>query len=210
MPGGTNVWEFNAQKNTIFCKACIYDVDYCASNVKYRLKSHYESGGHLHKVELRKKQQLLATSMEGENAFEKDLVKTLVLSGKPISMVECEHFKGFIERWTGKKVPSRTSLTRNYMEGNIIEKFKNCKFALTIDEARDVCGTSVAGVLVNNLDNNEKPALIEVIELDVTNHRTIIQLVTKVLNLLCPDGDYAQFKMFVTDDASYMLKRVQF
>ena len=213
LPGGRNVWEFNAQKNTIFCKACIYDVDYSASNVKYRLKSHYESGGHLHKVELRKKQQLLATSMEGENAFGKDLVKTLVSSGKPISMVECEHFKGFIERWTGKQVPSRTSLTRNYMEavfnstyGNVIEKFKNCKFALTIDEARDVCGRSVAGVLVNNLDNNEKPALIEVIELDVTNHRTIIQLVTKVLHLLCPDGDYARFKMFVTDGASYMLK----
>ena len=93
--------------------------------------------------------------------------------------------KLFIERWTGKKIPSRTSLTRNYMEavfnatyGNIIEKFKNCKFALTIDEARDVCGKSVAGVLFNKLDNNEKPALIEVIELDATNHRTIIQLVT--------------------------------
>ena len=54
LPGGTNVWEFNAQKTTIFCKACIYDVDYSASNVKYQLKSHYESGGHLHKVELRK------------------------------------------------------------------------------------------------------------------------------------------------------------
>ena len=111
LPEGTNVWEFNAQKNTIFCKACIYDVDDSAS-----------------------------------------------------------------------------------------------KFALTIDEVRNVCGRSVAGVLVNNLDNNEKPALIEVIELDATNHRTIIQLVTKVLHLLCPDGDYARFKMFVTDGASYMLK----
>ncbi|CAL8076763.1 unnamed protein product [Orchesella dallaii] len=124
----------------------------------------------------------------------------------------------FLEKYTKKVIPSRSTLRRNINEvydeviENIRSEVRDRPIWLSIDETTDATSRYVANVLVGALskDGPSKPHLLMSRELQVTNNSTITQLVLDALVLLWPgqrnEEISRKFVVFLTDAAAYMLR----
>ena len=88
----------------------------------------------------------------------------------------------------------------------MVEKCKGNDYFMMVDEATDVCGRSVCGVLIGAFDGLVKREIFDLAELAETNHRTISQLVISINARLNGPGDFQKLKLLVTDGAAYMVK----
>ena len=217
LPGGENVWQHNNSNHQVFCKACSVGFSYQAANLKYRIDSHYKTGKHEKQALQRNRQQTLVSNAATENEFEKELTRTFVMENILLAKVEGKFLKPFLEKYTGKVLPTQSTLRKTYLPkmysefcDDMVEKFKGKDYFMMVDEATDVCGRSVCGALIGTFDGVIKPELFDLAELAETNHRTISQLVISVNARLNGPGDFLKLKLLITDGAAYMVKAGKF
>ena len=217
LPGKTSVWHYEPTTNKIQCKKCdnyYVDVDFRA---KTKIEKHCTSEKHKRSLELARKRQTVIQSGQAlsKNEFWAELTTMLVRSNIPISSVEGEDSKQFMEKWTKKVLPSESTLRKNYLEGEYLDQMKKIKNAaenkdiyIIVDETTDVRGKAVAAVLIGILGDDElsKPQLFNVVELERTNATTITQIVNTTFMEINGCEKYEKLRLFMTDAASYMIK----
>ena len=148
LSGGKDVLTF---QNT-FYSICLIDIDYGANNIKFMVDANIQSAKRSN-IATKCSRKLMTKVIDG-NSFESELIRAFLTSGIPLSKVEYTHIKVFITKCTGINVPSRvhcrkTTLTFfSYSRKNQ----RKTKISLIFDEARDCCGRSLVGILVQKLD----------------------------------------------------------
>ena len=105
--GGENVWQYNKSNDQVFCKACSVGFSYRAANLKYRIDSHIKTEKHEKQALQRNRQQTLVSNAATENEFEKELTRTFVMKNITLANVEGKFLKLFLEKYTGKLLPSQ-------------------------------------------------------------------------------------------------------
>ena len=86
----------------------------------------------------------------------------------PLAKVEGKFLKPFLEKYTGKVLPSQSTLRKTYLPkmyseffDDMVEKFKGKDYFMMVDEATDVCGRSVCGALMGTFDGVVEPELFD-------------------------------------------------
>lgn len=164
------------------------------------------------------KQQLLSTCSTGlpqQSEFAKDVLLAFLKEGIPLNKLEKGPLRDVLEKYSGLKVPSVTSLRRmvpQLHEENlsaIRKEIGQSKIWLSIDEATDPLGRNIANVVIGKLDGNEPSngRLIHVTQLDKTNSSTIVQTVQEALRILWQGAANTSDRLLllVTDSVAYML-----
>ena len=94
--------------------ACKSGIPYQASNLKFRIEKHITYGKHAKKASQRVRQMTLVFTAQ-ENEFLRELAKALVMENISLSKVEGKFLKLFIGIFTGKVLPSQSTLRKMYM-----------------------------------------------------------------------------------------------
>lgn len=220
--GGPKVWDTDRSSKIILCKFCGVSFP---TDRKFLAKQHLNTEKHARHVRLSekgegKKQMCLfgqtSTALSGTiNEFNRDLAKAFAAANIPMEKVSNPILYQFLEKYTKRVIPVPSTL-RRHIEIESVNVFKNIKslickqnIYLTVDETKDVCGRAVCVILVGILDGktNSKPFLLDVIDIQKTNNKTVTQFIVNALAKLY-DGEiaYDRLRLFVTDGASYMLK----
>ncbi len=80
---------------------------------------------------------------------------------------------------------------------------------MIVDETQDALGDAMTVILAGVLDGewNEKPFLLDIVDMESANNKTIQQAVIACLtSTLGSDFDFGLFRLFLTDGAAYCLK----
>jgi hypothetical protein len=115
--GGTKIWTYVPKTKYLLCKLCNFSAK---ANRKSVLEQHGQCARHKKNVELHNKgdkatQMLLNVIPSNNNSdsiFNTDLVRALVSANIPLAKINNEEFKNFLEKYTKKTMPSRTTMTR--------------------------------------------------------------------------------------------------
>ncbi|RWS03070.1 uncharacterized protein B4U79_05500, partial [Dinothrombium tinctorium] len=138
----------------VSCAICTKDIHVDNIHGKERLKEHIKSKGHHQMKAGKSKQQFFQETLKKMQSnsiefdeFNLDLCRAFLQSKIPLSKINEEPLKGFLEKWTKKKVFDRTTLQGRYVNKNfmetkekIIEKTGNHPLAFILDETQDECG----------------------------------------------------------------------
>ena len=188
--GGSKVWRFVPENKHLICKLCSFSGLF---NRKSVMEKHVQSARHQHNLRLyndgnKSTQQLLnvsRTSNRGDKEFNMDLAKAIVSANIAFHKLENEEFKDFLEKYTKKKIPSPTCLTKvmecegKAMLQKVKEKLNGQFLYIAIDETTDsnrrpMC-VVLAGSLSGNDDTPSRPYMIDFVNLGTTNNVTVQQ-----------------------------------
>ena len=124
-------------------------------------------------------------------------------------------FSSFLEVYTGTKLPDESTLRKNYLGEessaalqSITTKLKDKCFYVQIDECTDSCGRFIIAILIGSLEEGSVtvPYLVEIVECQVTNHSTIIQVIMDIQYRVFGSVHHEKFTLLLSDGASYMMK----
>ena len=156
-----------------------------------------------------------ASSNSDVDSFNSELTKALVSANIPLSKIEHECFKMFLEKHTKHKMPTRKTLS-NMMEneskevlGMVKTKLAGKSIFISLDETTDSMGRPMCAVLAGPLDGEflGRPFLIDLIDLGSTNNQTVQQCVnTALFKLLGDELNYDKVRLFLMDGAAYCIK----
>lgn len=159
--------------------------------------------------------QPLPSGSERNNQFHFDMCKAFAAANIPWNVIENPTLKSFLEKYCHEKIPSESTLRKNYLEkvyDSTLDKIRSeigdsCIW-VSVDETTDSLGRSIANLIVGKLDE-EKPQnshLIYSREMEKTNANSVAYFVNSGLKLLYPNGVKDEKVLILyTDAAAYML-----
>lgn len=187
---------------------CIY-CDFTTKSTKIsNIKQHLKNKTHLVKVEKNKKskvsKQTFLTDYQRPqqiNEFNMDLCTTFLEANIPLKKVSHPSVIKFVEKYTGKAMPSESSLRQKYVPilyndklEVLREKAENNYIWASVDETTDAEGRFVANFIFGILDDADdsrergKCYLLNMAVLEKTNASTIGAFFFDSLSLLWPNG----------------------
>lgn len=203
----------------LFCKICEIKV---ASEKKFTVVQHISRDKHvsgLRRRELKSDQQVSTMQCINENQlspFSYDLTNAFLSANIPLNKLENPILKGFLEKYTNKSIPDRSSIRKNYVSkcynntmNKIIQYVGDKKIWVFLDETTDAEGRFVANFIVGTLEVGcpGKTFLLNCEVLEKANHSTVAKMFNNSLSLLWPGGiQYDNVLLFVSDAAPYMVK----
>uniref|UniRef100_A0A0K2UV21 Putative LOC100899379 [Metaseiulus occidentalis] n=1 Tax=Lepeophtheirus salmonis TaxID=72036 RepID=A0A0K2UV21_LEPSM len=114
--GGDQVWDFHEDTKILNCRLCYSQHN--GSDLSKILR-HVRSGRHTKSLDLLNK-HLTNESLKTSD-FISDMTKMLVSCNIPFSVVEHPKFISFMEKYTGKSVPSRYVVSKSMeVESSVI------------------------------------------------------------------------------------------
>jgi hypothetical protein len=146
------------------------------------------------------------------NEYQRDLTDAFLKSDIPLFKVSEKAMKSFLEKYTGRKTPSHTSLHNCvdtlYEETltKIRDQLKDNHFYFILDETTDVCGRYVLNILVGVLNGEKvKSMLLSVRYLSKCDANSIGQEIVESCRLIWPQRtQYDKVLLIVTDQAANM------
>ena len=113
-----------------------------------------------------------------QNQFYSKITKVFIQADIPLSKLDETSLRSFLEDNTGKSLPHRTTLHRNYIEpiylktiSKIIETIGKSDVYFIADETTDVSNRYVLNILVGPLNGGPvKPMLLSTSFLEKTNY----------------------------------------
>ncbi|KAJ3648885.1 hypothetical protein Zmor_020654 [Zophobas morio] len=115
----------------------------------------------------------------------------------PWNKVSCPEFKNFMHKYTGRHLPSESTLRKNYLPKNydmVIKEIRNSignnNIWISVDETTDRLGRYIAHLVIGKLSSEEagRPFLLALKQLDKTNSNTISRFIKESLALSWPKG----------------------
>lgn len=106
---------FSSDGSILFCKMC--EVQVCADR-RYIVTQHLKTDKHSRAVNKKNNtksqvQQLVTNTKKSIFSF--DLCKALMSSNIPLHKISNKHFRSFLEKYTGKEIPTVTTLRKTYV-----------------------------------------------------------------------------------------------
>ena len=211
---------FSTDDDILLCRICEKSVN---SEKRYFVTQHCDSIAHkrnvakTHGTKSTKtaSQTLSECLVDKDSDFTQDLCNALIASDIPLHKIENHSFRAFLEKYTKKSIPSRTSL-RKYVDRiyqqtltKIRETVSDKNIWISIDETTDSMGRYVANTIIGTLEPGGKSNifLLNSEWLEKTNASTISQAITNALCILWPEGiQHDRVILLVTDAAAYMRK----
>lgn len=134
----------------------------------------------------------------------------------PLNKLANPQFKSFLAKYTGQNIPVESTLRIGYIDDCYTEKMNEIKklingkkIWISMDETTDIEGRYIVNTIIGILshDGPGEIFLINVEELDKTNHSTICKAFDRSLFLIWPEGlHYNDVLLFLTDAAPYTKK----
>ncbi|KAF2884325.1 hypothetical protein ILUMI_21844 [Ignelater luminosus] len=134
------------------------------------------------------------TAMFALSIYFQDMCSAFIRADIPLSKLNCDVFRQFLEKYTGKKTPN--------------EKLKGKYFYIVVDETTDSRGCYIANLLIGELNPNSstKPFLVALQELEKTNHTTVARFINDNLKRLFGEYHFEDKLLLMTSDAApYMI-----
>jgi len=209
---------FSYDGNILFCKMCEIKVN---SEKRFTVTQHLKTKKHVRAVYRKylnesKTQQSIQSNIQEVPIFDKHLCKSLLLANIPLEKLENKHFRSFLEKYTGKNIPSVSLLRKTYVNdcyedtmNEIRNQVMGKKIWVSVDGSTDGTGRYIANIVIGILqvDGPGKIFLLESDVLEKVNHSTISKLFDKALFSLWPKGiQHDDVLLFITDAAPYMIK----
>ncbi len=144
-----------------------------------------------------------------------ELCQALLSAGIPLSKMNNQHLGNFLEKYTGKTMPTEKTLRTKFVPlcydevmSSVKEKLKEGSLWATVDCARDPVGREVTNVVVGKLDcdNFHKPFLVKVSFLTTADSASMCRVINDTFRMLDHNFDNNRFRIFVSDAAPYMRK----
>lgn len=168
------------------------------------------------------KQSLLTQTLNNasnKNEFHSELCRAIVAANIPFNALENTHFKGFLEKYCHRNIPSESTIRKNYVDSTyqgalcrIRSDIGDSHIWLSVDETTDSMGRYIAHLIVGKL-NSDTPSKAHLIcsrQLIKTNSETVAQFVNNSLKVLFPNSlDENKILLIYTDAAAYMIAAVQ-
>jgi hypothetical protein len=162
-------------------------------------------------------QSLACSSVTDEQEFYFDLCNSMVSSNIPLTKLNNNVFKSFLQKYTGRHVPAESTLRKSYVDlvyKNVIEEIKkiiaNNYIWFCVDETTDSCGRYIAHLMIGGLDENcaSKAFLISSKQLEQTNNNTVTRFINEGLtNFFLPNPvPNKKILLMLSDAAAYMVK----
>jgi len=176
---------------------------------------------HINEVERSKLQneknntQSFITDVPSRSEYFLDLTHTFLSCNIPLNKFVNRAFSKFLEKYTNKQMPDRSTLRKNYVSicyDETIQMIRSLfiKLWVPIDyETTDANGRYVANVIIGTLEvsNIGKMFLLNSEVLEKTNHSTIAKVLDNSLlfiNIMATIHN--NVLLFLSDAASYMVK----
>lgn len=210
---------FSTDGLVLFCKICNVKV---TAEKRFAVQQHLSRDKHINGVERSKLQneknntQSFITDVPNRSEYFLDLTRTFLSCNIPLNKLENPAFSKFLEKYTNKQTPDRSTLRKNYVSicydetiQMIRSYVENKKLWVSIDETTDANGRYVANVIIGTLEvgNIGKMFLLNSEVLEKTNHSTIAKVLDKSLSILWPQGIiHDNVLLFLSDAAPYMVK----
>ncbi|KAJ3651208.1 hypothetical protein Zmor_017260 [Zophobas morio] len=184
-------------------------------------KSHFEQhcSGDAHKKNENKSSKQTLLNISSDNDFTQfctDLCRAFTAANIPWNKVSCLEFKNFMHKYTGRHLPSESTLRKKYLPKDydmVIKQIRNSigdnNIWISVDETTGRLGRYIAHLVIGKLFSEKagRPFLLALKQLDKTNSNTISRFINESLALLWPKGaEHKKVKWFVSDGASYMIK----
>jgi hypothetical protein len=121
----------------------------------------------------------------------------LISANIPLNKLSNPYFKEFLLKYTGKDIPSESTLRKGYVDDiyeNKIQKIRdyvqNKCIWVSVDETTDITGRYVAIVVIGILNETGSSMIffLHSEQLEKCNHSTICQLFDRSMNLFWPNG----------------------
>ncbi|KAL4120732.1 hypothetical protein QTP88_013368 [Uroleucon formosanum] len=209
---------FKSDGEILFCPCCEKAV---SINQRFSVTQHISTSKHQQNRDRKKKfqQNFLnsepSTSSNNLSAFNTDLCRMLIRADIPIFKLKNREFTDFLEKFTRQQIPDESTIRKNYV--NIIyeetlQSIRQCiqdgPIWVSIDESTDVEGRYFGNVIIGKLCSEPtKSFLLNCVQLEKCNNKTIAKLFNDSMNLLWPNGvKYEKVFLFLTDAAPYMVK----
>jgi len=209
---------FKSDGEILFCSCCEKAV---SINQRFSVTQHISTSKHQQNRDRKKKfqQNFLnsepSTSSNNLSAFNTDLCRMLMRADIPIFKLKNREFTDFLEKYTGQKIPDESSIRKNYVNIIYEETLKSIRqfiqdgpIWVSIDESTDAEGRYIGNVIIGKLCSEPtKSFLLNCVQLEKCNNKTIAKLFNDSMNLLWPNGvKYENVFLFLTDAAPYMVK----
>ena len=214
---GENI--FSTDSKILFCKVCEIKV---ASEKRFSIVQHINTEKHkaslirFQKNNERKNLQQLMPTTSKKSDFNLDLCRAMLAANIPLNKLANPQFKSFLTKYTGQNIPVESTLRIGYIDDCYTEKMNEIKklingkkIWISMDETTDIEGRYIVNTIIGILshDGPGEIFLINVEELDKTNHSTICKAFDRSLFLIWPEGlHYNDVLLFLTDAAPYMKK----
>lgn len=192
---------FSTDGLVLFCKICNVKV---TAEKRFAVQQNLSRDKHINGVERSKLQneknntQSFITDVPNRSEYFLDLTRTFLSCNIPLNKLENPAFSKFLEKYTNKQTPDRSTLRKNYVSilcydetiQMIRSYVENKKLWVSIDETTDANGRYVANVIIGTLEvgNIGKMFLLNSEVLEKTNHSTIAKVLDKSLSILWPQG----------------------
>ncbi|KAF2891035.1 hypothetical protein ILUMI_15138, partial [Ignelater luminosus] len=90
------------------------------------------------------KQQLLTNLSSKNDSYSQDMCSAFIRADIPLSKLNCDAFRQFLEKYTGKKTPNESTLRKTYLPDafndimkRIALELKGKYFYIVVDETTD-------------------------------------------------------------------------
>ncbi|KAJ3656431.1 hypothetical protein Zmor_015511 [Zophobas morio] len=105
----------------------------------------------------------------------------------PWNKVSCPEFKNFVHKYTGRHLPSESTLRKNYLPKDydmVIKQIRNSignnDIWISVDETTDRLGRYIAYLVIEKLSEEAgRPFLLALKQLDKTNSNTISRFINE-------------------------------
>ncbi|KAL4121093.1 hypothetical protein QTP88_013667 [Uroleucon formosanum] len=188
---------FSTDGLVLFCKICNVKV---TAKKQFTEQQHLSRDKHINGVERSKLQneknntQSFITDVPNRSEYFLDLTRTFLSCNIPLNKLENPAFSKFLEKYTNKQTPDRSTLRKNYV-------------SICYDKMTDANGRYVVNVIIGTLEvgNIGKMFLLNSEVLEKVNHSTISKVLDKSLSILWPQGIiHDNVLLFSSDAAPYM------
>lgn len=152
---------FSTDGLVLFCKICNVKV---TAEKRFAVQQHLSRDKHINGVERSKLQneknntQSFITDVPNRSEYFLDLTRTFLSCNIPLNKLENPAFSKFLEKYTNKQTPDRSTLRKNYVSifydetiQMIRSYVENKKLWVSIDETTDANGRYVANVIIVTL-----------------------------------------------------------
>ncbi|QQP51032.1 Putative LOC100902024, partial [Caligus rogercresseyi] len=187
--------------------------------IRSNLFHHVRSNKHQKHLDLFNKTQTIEleeqTSSVTRPTFTMDLTRMMIACNIPLAKVEQPEFINFFEKHCGKRLPSRTTLTKCMEEeceticSKIKEQLKEKDIFVQADETTDSQGRAMTAIMAGTLNGVtlERPFLIGLSDVTTINNQSLQLAVIRALRkVLGSELANKKLRLFITDGASYCLK----
>ncbi|XP_040577302.1 uncharacterized protein [Lepeophtheirus salmonis] len=201
--GGHEIWNYLEDEERMMCRLCNY---VCAFRPPSRIKRHLLSSTHIQSVDIFRK-HVINNDVEINNIYT-DLTKMLVTCNIPLTTVEHPNFSKFVEKYVGKKVPSRKTMSRlvNGVSKDVISQIKKDvegkDLFIAVDETKEKQDQSISAIMIGPMDSYylTQPYLVNLTDITLDYANDIADFVIQSIQItLGEDFDESRLKVLITD-----------